>query len=143
MRALTLALASLVVACGPVPSTADAGNPALLCDADAMEVTLAGSVQAQIFDNPCKSCHNASDASRGDFSEASKTAAGAVNVDSLVLPGVKRVEPGNLARSVMWLKLNGLRGPNGERVGGVMPPSGMLPPEKRKIIKDWICTGAK
>lgn len=129
--------------CGP-QMTADAGVRAeFVCDPNAAEVTLAGSVQAQLFDNPCKSCHNAQDAQKGDFSDASRTAAATVNVDTISYAPMKRVVPGDLTRSVMWLKVNQLRGPNNERVGGIMPPTGPLSDEKKKLLKDWICSGAK
>lgn len=144
MRSLVFVLGSVfVVACGPPGTGVDAGVPELICDSDAVEVTLAGKVQAEVFDKPCKSCHNAQDASRGDFSEASRTAAATVNVDTVAYAPLKRVVPNDLTKSVLWLKVNGRRGPAGERIGGEMPPTGPLTDAQKKILKDWICTGAK
>jgi hypothetical protein len=120
--------------------TPDAGNPLFTCDPSLPAVTLAGEVQAQLFDKQCKSCHNASDASNGDFSEAGKTAS-AVTATSKY--GLKRVEPGQLGKSAMWLKLNETKGPAGENAGGVMPPTGALVDSQKALIKQWICSGAK
>jgi hypothetical protein len=106
------------------------------------EVTLAGQAQPQVFDTKCRSCHNAASAANGDYSQAAKTAE-AVARTSQFSNELKVVEPRDLSRSVMWLKLNGRRGPKGESLGGVMPPAGMLDAATLKIVKDWICSGAK
>jgi hypothetical protein len=141
MRPLFVSCVVVLSACGPQMMTPDAGNANFTCDPNATPVTLAGKVQADIFDKQCKSCHNAFDASNGDFSEASKTAA-AITATSKTA-GFKRVEPNNLGRSTLWLKMLNVPGPNGENAGGVMPPGGALPADQQKLVKDWICTGAK
>ncbi|MCU0701785.1 MAG: hypothetical protein MUC96_35205 [Myxococcaceae bacterium] len=133
----------LLAACGPTPNpTPDAGDPLLTCDPMPTEVTLAGRVQAELFDRQCRSCHNAASASNGDYSAADRTAA-AIARPSQFSMALKPVEPNNLARSVLWLKMNQLRGPSGEALGGVMPPGGKLGEASLKLVKDWICTGAK
>ena len=141
MRHLLVSCGLVLSACGQQMTTPDAGNPDFTCDPNATAVTLAGKVQADLFDKQCRSCHNAFDASNGDFSEASKTAA-AVATASKVM-GLKRVEPNNLGKSALWLKMLNVLGPNGENAGGVMPPGGALPADQQKLVKDWICTGAK
>lgn len=142
MRSLLVSCVVVVFsACGQQMMTPDAGNPLFTCDPMAASVTLAGSVQAQLFDRQCKSCHNAFDASNGDFSEAGKTATAVTAASKHA--GLKRVEPNQLGKSALWLKMNNTPGPGGENAGGVMPPGGMLPEDSRKLIKDWICSGAK
>ncbi|MBL8935395.1 MAG: hypothetical protein JNM69_12635 [Archangium sp.] len=140
MRLLFVSCVLVLSACGQQMTTPDAGNPLFLCDPSAPALTLAGSVQADLFDKQCKSCHNSFDATNGDFSDASRTADSVSKASKYTL---KRVEPNDLGKSAMWLKLNATKGPNGENSGGVMPPGGMLPEASRKIIKDWICSGAK
>jgi len=142
MRSMMLGSVVLLVGCGPqMMMTVDAGPPELICDpAVTKPVTLSATVQAQIFDKQCKSCHNAFDASNGDYSDAARTAA-AVAKNSKVAPGLKVLEPNNLGKSVLWLKLINRKGPAGEALGGVMPPGGALPADQQKLVKDWICTG--
>ena len=141
MRSTMVACFVVLTGCGPMMMTVDAGPPELICDpAVTMPVTLAATVQAQIFDKQCKSCHNAFDASNGDYSDAARTAA-AVAKNSRVVPGLKVLDPNNLGKSVLWLKLNNRKGPAGESLGGVMPPGGALPADQQKLVKDWICTG--
>lgn len=141
MRSLAMASVAVLVGCGQQMMTVDAGPPELLCDpAVTTPVTLSATVQAQIFDKQCKSCHNAFDASNGDYSDAARTAA-AVAKNSKVAQGLKVLEPNNLGKSVLWLKLNNRKGPAGEALGGVMPPGGALPADQQKVVKDWICTG--
>lgn len=141
MRSTIVACFVVLTGCGQMMMTVDAGPPELICDpAVTTPVTLSATVQAQIFDKQCKSCHNAFDASNGDYSDAARTAA-AVAKNSKVAPGLKVLEPNNLGKSVLWLKLNNRKGPAGETLGGVMPPGGALPADQQKLVKDWICTG--
>lgn len=141
MRSTIVASLVVLTGCGQMMMTVDAGPPELICDpAVTTPVTLSATVQAQIFDKQCKSCHNAFDASNGDYSDAARTAA-AVAKNSKVAPGLKVLEPNNLSKSVLWLKLNNRKGPAGETLGGVMPPGGALPADQQKLVKDWICTG--
>jgi hypothetical protein len=133
-----------LAACGPPPMPVpDAGsNPLFTCDPMATEVTLTGRVQAELFDRQCRSCHNASSATNGDYSAADKTAAAVARPSQFAMT-LKPVVPNDLSKSVLWLKMNQLRGPNGEALGAVMPPGGKLGDASLKLVKDWICTGAK
>jgi hypothetical protein len=142
MRAFVSALL-LLAACGQPMPTPDGGvDPTFTCDPMATEVTLAGRVQAELFDRHCRSCHNASSATNGDYSAADRTAA-AIARPSQFAMALKPVVPNDLSKSVLWRKMNNLRGPNGEALGGVMPPGGKLGDASLKLAKDWICTGAK
>ncbi len=137
-----LALGLVVSACGPQMMTVDAGKNEFACDSMTAEVTLAGKVQAEIFDKQCKSCHNAFDASNGDYSDATRTAA-AIAKPSQFAMALKPVVPNDLSKSVLWRKMNALKGPGGEDLKGVMPPGGMLPAASLQLVRDWICTGGK
>jgi hypothetical protein len=75
MRSTIVACFVVLTGCGQMMMTVDAGPPELICDpAVTTPVTLSATVQAQIFDKQCKSCHNAFDASNGDYSDAARTA---------------------------------------------------------------------
>lgn len=141
MRAFVPFVVVVSMSCGQQMMSPDAGPAELRCDPMPAAVTLTGEVQAQIFDRHCKSCHNAFDASNGDYSEASKTAAAVAKASKYGT--LKVVEPNDLTRSALWLKVAGQRGPGGQAVGGLMPPGGALPADQQKLLKDWICTGAK
>lgn len=145
-----LFVASVVVVFGSLGCPGPPEDLQLTCESGVAEVTLAGRVQAEIFDVHCKSCHNTNDPSSGDYSSVDKTSAATVGVTSKYANGggLKVVDPGKLANSILWLKILGgdsvgRRGPNGERTFGAMPTTGSLPAETQKVLKDWICTGAK
>lgn len=127
------------------------GDPELTCDTGATAVTLSGQVQSQVFDVKCKSCHAAS-YQYGDYTDATKTSAATVNKKSLyagMAGTLQVVEPNNLANSALWLKVLGgdaanRKGPKGEGTLGKMPNDGTdLTAAQKKLLKDWICTGAK
>jgi hypothetical protein len=63
---------------------------------------------------------------------------------------LKIVAPNDLANSTAWLKVSCPQGstsctsPHGEPIGASMPYQTMsLGAAARKVLKDWICTGAK
>ncbi len=105
-------------------------------------------VQAQVIDGACVSCHGPVGPGPIDMSTAALSHENMVGKASETYTGssaLKVVDPHRLATSVFWLKIaGGLRGPKGERTGGVMPPVGEPPltDEQKKLVKDWICTGA-
>lgn len=135
-------------------NSADAGSKTeLVCDPGAATV-LTSKVQAEVFSQPtCSSggCHLAGATFPG-MSDELTTQLELVDKPSPYGGGsgtLKMVDPGNLANSTLWLKMLGgspsKRGPKGESVGPVMPPpgSGTVDATQMKLIKDWICTGAK
>lgn len=141
-----LVLSLVTLGCG---GAMPAGDPELTCDTGAATVTLTGDVQA-VFDAKCKSCHGAG-YMYGDYSTAQKTHSSTVGVKSLYAGDagmMKIVDPQNLANSSLWLKVLGgdaanRKGPRGERTFGAMPNDGtMLTDAQKKLLKDWICTGA-
>lgn len=146
MKNLLLALSSTVLffSCGAP------GDPELTCDAAPATATLSTNVQAVIEAKCSKACHLAGD-TYGDYTTAAKTGE-VVNKLSLYAgtnKTMKVVDPKNLANSSLWLKVlggagKGRTGPNGENVFGAMPNDGTsLSADQKKILKDWICSGAK
>jgi len=143
---LGIAGAAALSACGmPTPT-----DPDLACDPTPASATLAANVQA-LFTAKCSECHSAMSSTYGDYSSAEKTAAATVNQKSLfagTAGTLKVVEPNSLSNSSLWLKvlggeMVGRTGPKGERLYSRMPQTGTLSTEEKKLIKDWICSGAK
>lgn len=125
-------------------------DPELDCTG-ATSVTLSGELQSQVIDVKCKSCHVAN-YQYGDYTDATKTAAATVNKKSLYAGMTGKlmiVEANKLENSSLWLKVLGgdaanRKGPNGEGTLGKMPNDGTeLTAAQKKLLKDWICTGAK
>lgn len=139
-----IGVAAALAGCGAPP------DPELTCDASPPAATLATNVQA-LFTAKCATCHIAG-YTYGDYTTAEKTAAATVNKKSLYAaqPGTLQiVQPNQLANSSLWLKVlggapAGRTGPKGENVYGRMPNDGtMLSADEKKLLKDWICSGAK
>ncbi len=125
-------------------------DPDLTCATTPGAATLASNVQA-LFAAKCATCHF-QNYSYGDFSDAARTAASAVNKKSLYAGAIgtlQVVEPKNLANSSLWLKVLGgaqvgRTGPKGENVSSRMPnDETTLTADEKQLLKDWICTGAK
>ncbi|MBX5480290.1 MAG: hypothetical protein IRZ16_00355 [Myxococcaceae bacterium] len=105
----------------------------------------------------CTSCHyaGAGTATNGDLVmdsvEALKATTGATTAYAITGSTLKVVDPNHSENSTMFLKVAGgstvtppVKGPKGESVGAQMPQG--LPPlsaEDLKMVKDWICSGAK
>lgn len=160
MKTTHLLFAALAfAACGETGGGTDAGTDAgtdssLVCDPSPATVTMA-QLQTQVFDVKCKSCHfppNGEGIAYGDYTTAANTFAATVNKASTYAGSgatLKIVEPNNLKNSALWLKVApesgtlGKKGPKGEVTGARMPNDGSsLTAEQKKLIKDWICTGA-
>lgn len=132
-----------LLSCGPP------GDPDLTCDASPAAATLGTNVQA-VFDAKCKTCH-IENYSYGDYTSAEKTVAivGKKSLYAGMAGTLKVVEPKSPSNSALWLKVlggatAGRTGPKGENVYGKMPNDGqMLTADEKKILKDWICSGAK
>ena len=142
---LGIGAAATLFSCGmPTPT-----DPDLTCDASPAAATLATNVQA-VFDAKCKTCHIAN-YSYGDYTDATKT--GAIVSKKSLYAGTSAsllvVDPKSLANSALWLKVlggtsSGRAGPKGENVQGKMPnDTTTLTAAEQKILKDWICGGAK
>ena len=145
MKKLILGMCAVagLLSCGP-------SDPELACDASPAAATLATNVQP-VFTAKCgTACHLAND-TYGDYTTAAKT--GTIVSKKSLYAGMGAtllvVDPKSLANSALWLKVlggatAGRTGPKGENVYGKMPnDTGKLTAEEKKIIKDWICSGAK
>lgn len=127
-----IALALALVACGPEPD-------------DEAAVVIApnfASIQANLFDRSCISCHGAG--RQGDLDlRAAASYAGLVSVNA-ALPaaaalGLKRVLPGDAEKSFLYMKLAGPSSDLGRR----MPVRGdPLTPDQLAAVRDWINNGA-
>ncbi len=125
------------------------GDPEVTCDASPAAATLGTNVQA-VFDAKCKTCH-IENYSYGDYTTAAKTAAivGKKSLYAGMGATLMVVEPKSLANSALWLKViggstAGRTGPKGENVYGKMPnDTTVLTADEKKLLKDWICSGAK
>ena len=134
----------LVVAAG----CSGPADPQLNC-AGSGSATLAADIQP-ILDAKCVACHDASNATYGDYSTAAKTAeiVGKRSLYAGSARQLKVVDPGDLANSSFWLKLlggsqKGRTGPRGENVLGEMPNDGTkMTTDELEKLKAWICSGA-
>jgi hypothetical protein len=145
-----------VLGCGDgnSPNNSDGGSdPDLICDANVASV-LTSKVHAEVFTakDTCTGvgCHglgNTTTVSMID-SAATQGVVGMKSAYSGTDATLKVVDPGKLANSSLWLKVLGgspaKKGPKGESVGGPMPEGKQeLNATQLKLIKDWICSGAK
>jgi hypothetical protein len=154
-----------------VLSACDGGTPMMMngvdttCAASPAAVTMA-SLQTDIFDPKCKSCHykgmggmaDGSGYAYGDYETTAQTFE-MVNKTSLynkmgmtslkIVDGdTSKTTAQRLANSTLWLKVStkmtlGYKGPNMESTGARMPNDGSAFADSDiQKIKDWICRGA-
>ena len=102
-----------------------------------IEPTLA-SIQDNVFSPICTTCHAGAAAPNGLRLEEGMSHAMLVNVPSLEVPALLRVEPGNPDDSYLVQKIEGTAA-----VGGRMPLGGQpLSQETIAAIRQWITDGA-
>ena len=97
-------------------------------------------IQAVVFTPACASCHTGVGAilpGSMNLSNADASLANLVNIDSVNEPGIFRVVAGDPDNSYLIDKLEGTH-----TVGGIMPPTGMLPQATIDEIRQWITDGA-
>jgi hypothetical protein len=97
------------------------------------------SIQARIFSPNCTQCHAGASAPLGFSLEASVSYGNLVNVQSVEVPELMRVRPGQPDSSYLVWKIEGTSGIAGGRM-----PSGLSPlsAEEIQAIRDWIADGA-
>lgn len=110
----------------------------------ASEVALADVFQ-QVQGPVCSGCHTGAGQAPDQSSE--DAVAALVGAESIAYRPLRLIVPGDPAASVLYLKVsggspNGFHGPDGENVGGRMPPGQTLSAEKRELLRGWICSGA-
>ena len=148
------ALSVLTMACGSEPTdTPDAGTSVdalLTCESTLAQVTTA-TIQTDVFQANCvTACHDSRGGASPNLSDATLTQAAVGKTSGYAgsRGTLKMVDTTNLANSALWLKIlggtpGGRRGPNGESVGGRMPPTGAgLSEADKNKVKAWICSGA-
>ncbi len=98
-------------------------------------------VQAQVFSPRCalSGCHTGTGAQLGLNLSSGSTAATAVEVPSVEVPGLMRVDPYNATDSYLYMKITG--DPRIE--GDPMPQTGTpLNAADLALVRDWIDQGA-
>ena len=143
---LGICVAGGLLSCGPPTPT----DPDLTCDASPAAATIATNVQPVFAAKCSKACHLVNDP-YGDYTTAAKTATivGKKSLYAGMGATLKIVDSTSLANSALWLKVlggatTGRVGPKGENVSGKMPnDTTTLTADEQKILKDWICGGAK
>ncbi len=95
-------------------------------------------IQATIFTPICTNCHIGAGAPRGLRLDAANSYALLVNVASIEVPALLRVNPGNPDASYLVQKIEG-----NAAVGGRMPLGGQpLPQDRIDLVRRWISAGA-
>ena len=95
-------------------------------------------IQDTVFTPICTACHIGASAPRGLRLDAANSYAMLVNVASVEVPGLLRVNPGNPDQSYLVQKIEGTAA-----VGGRMPLGGPpLPPDRISLVRQWIAAGA-
>jgi hypothetical protein len=95
-------------------------------------------IQETIFTPICTGCHAGATAPRGLRLDAGNSYALLVNVASVEVPGLLRVNPGNPDQSYLVQKIEGTAA-----VGGRMPLGGPpLPQDRIALVRQWIAAGA-
>ncbi len=135
--------------CGGGTVVPDAGvDLEVVCDTNT-PATLLSKVMSDVLTPACVSCHAAgmTGEAYGVYSTAATTLAqvGKKSLFAGTDASLKAVDANNLATSTMWLKvLPRDKGPSGKSIGTPMPQGGpALSAPQKKILKDWICSGAK
>ena len=142
-RNLSLITSLLLAACGGGGGDGGGGGggpppPPPPPPPPAIEPTLA-SIQDNVFTPICTTCHAGAAAPNGLRLEEGMSHAMLVNVPSLEVPALLRVEPGNPDDSYLIQKIEGTAA-----VGGRMPLGGdALPPDTIAAIRQWITDGAR
>jgi hypothetical protein len=140
-RTATTAIATAVVvslACAGDGTGVDNGN-------GGDTVTFAGDVQPILSANCAFSgCHATSDikpSGKPMNLSVGQAYANTVNVESLELAGMDRIEPGDPDESYLVHKIQGTQADVGGG-GGRMPLGGQLSAAEIETIRSWIATGA-
>ncbi|MDQ3265176.1 MAG: hypothetical protein M3Y59_16215 [Myxococcota bacterium] len=103
-------------------------------------------VYAQLQSPICGNCHFPG--SQAPDQSSPEALAALIDADSALYPPLKIIAPGDLRRSLMYLKVMGgtdagYTGPLGEDTGVLMPRGGpALAEEKKALLRRWICAGA-
>lgn len=136
MRALSILLSILLVACGELKSPTDplgGGNPP---DPNATFTR----VQNEIFTPTCArlGCHDILGQQSQMVLSTGLAYSNIVRVQSVEIPNLQRVTPSDPANSYLYRKITGA-GITGDRMPQALPP---LSDAQISLVRDWIRRGA-
>lgn len=138
MRTPIVFLALLLVGCGELKTPTDPGDGpgGEPIDPNATFTR----VQAEVFTPTCANigCHDTLGQQSQMVLSAGRAYASTVGVNSVEMPQLKRVEPGDPANSYLYRKITGA-GITGDRMPLGLPP---LSEDKIRLVRDWIRRGA-
>ena len=136
MRSSLICALLLLTACGELKTPTSPGGPGEPIDPNATFTR----VQSEIFTPTCASigCHDNIGQQSQLVLVASRAYANTVGVNSVEMPQLQRVAPGDPGNSYLYRKITGA-GITGERMPLQMPP---LSDDKIRLVRDWIRRGA-
>lgn len=137
MRSSLIVLAMLLTACGELKTPTSPGGVG--GEPIDMSATFTR-VQNEVFTPTCASigCHDPLGQQSQMVLTPGRAYASIVNVASVEMPSLARVQPNDPANSYLYRKITGA-GITGERMPLSLPP---LSDEKIKLVRDWIRRGA-
>lgn len=98
-------------------------------------------VQNEVFTPACVGCHAGSNAPEGLDLRANEAFGETVDVPSVQVPELMRVEPGNSEDSYLYIKITG-----GDRMAPgtfQMPIGSELSDDQIRLVREWIDAGAE
>ena len=133
---LILILSLLAAACGKLETPTDPGGGGEPIDPTATFTR----VQNEIFTPTCAqiNCHHPIGQQSQMVLNVAQAYAMTVNVNSVEMPSLKRVAPGDPTNSYLYRKITGV-GITGDRMPQSLPP---LSDAQIKLVRDWIRRGA-
>jgi hypothetical protein len=136
MRSRLLLVLLILTACGELKTPTSPGGPGDPIDPTATFTR----VQNEIFSPTCASigCHNLIGQQSQMVLSAGRAYNSIVDVNSVEMPQLKRVLPGDPVSSYLYRKITGA-GITGERMPLQLPP---LSDAQIKLVRDWIRRGA-
>ena len=138
MRALSLLVGTVLAGCAGSGDGLDENGRPLDSGPLPLAATFA-SIQQNVFTPICTRCHAGAAAPAGLRLDEASSYAMLVNVASVEVPGLRRVQPGNPDLSYLIQKIEG-RAAVGARMPLNSPP---LPQATIDVIKQWIAEGAQ
>ncbi|MEA2464378.1 MAG: hypothetical protein QOJ98_2125 [Acidobacteriota bacterium] len=136
MRSSLICALLLLTACGELKTPTSPGGPGEPVDPNATFTR----VQNEIFTPTCAAigCHDIVGQQSQMVLSAGRAYANTVGVNSVEMPQLKRVAPGDPGNSYLYRKITGA-GITGERMPLQLPP---LSDAQIRLIRDWIRRGA-
>jgi hypothetical protein len=136
MRSRLIFTLLILTACGELKTPTSPGGPGEPIDPTATFTR----VQNEVFTPTCASigCHDNIGQQSQMVLVAGRAYANTVDVNSVEMPQLKRVMPGDPGNSYLYRKITGA-GITGERMPLQMPP---LSDDKIRLVRDWIRRGA-